>query len=630
MNKNNLEAIVYSAGGVVALVVILIAVNFITSSLNLRVDLTQGSVYTLSTGTKAILSKLEAPVTIRYYYSQGGSALPVELKTFAKRVEDLLGEYKRAGHGKIIIEKLDPEPDSDAEDSAALDNIQAQLTNAQEKFYLGLAASFLDQKAALPVLAPDREQLLEYDITRAIAQVASATKPVVGVMSALPVLGQPLNPMKKQQPTEPWVLATELQSEFTVKKVELDVDKIPDDIKVLLVIHPRNISEATEYALDQFVLRGGKMIAFLDSYAYFDQQPDLSNPFGTNHAGQSNFNFLLKQWGLDMPMNKVVADLTYASGTGANLQPALLNLPPDALNKDDVVTSQVGSLLIPYGSVFTGKPAAGLKEAVLIHTSKNSSLIDLIIATLNGEPSTRGYQPSGQEYPMAIRLTGKFETAFPHGKSKPYEPPSTAKAKVEPKAAEPQGEPQIKAAAHENSVVLVSDIDMLVDGAAVTVQDVFGQRMVVPKNGNLNFAQSLVEQVAGDFDLSSLRSRAAFTRPLTVIQRMEARAQQTYLGKIKALEDNLTQTQDKLVAMQKKRTGKQAALASPEQQAEIENFKKKAVETRRDLKELRKNLRADSEVLELGTKMINIGLIPLVVVLFGITLAMARRRRVSK
>ncbi len=627
MKKHYLEAIVYSAGGVAALIVILIAVNFITSALNVRVDLTQGSVYTLSTGAKAILSKLEAPVTIRYYYSQGGSALPVELKTFAKRVDDLLGEYRRAGHGKIIIKKLDPEPDSDAEDSAALDNIQAQLTNAQEKFYLGLAASFLDQKAALPVLAPDREQLLEYDITRAIAQVASA-KPVIGVMSALPVLGRPLNPMIKQQPTEPWVLATELQSEFTVKKVDLNVNRIPDDIKVLLVIHPRDISEATEYALDQFVLRGGKLIAFLDSYAYFDQQPDLQNPLGGNNAGQSTFNFLLKRWGLDMPMNKVVADLTYATGTGATLQPALLNLPLDALNKDDVVTSQVGSLLIPYGSVFTGKPAAGLRETVLIHTSKNSSLIDLIIATLTGQPSTRGYQPSDQEYPMAIRLTGKFETAFPQGKSKPYESPS--KAKAEPKAAEPQGEPQIKVAAHENSVVLVSDVDMLVDGAAVEVQDVFGQRMVVPKNGNLNFAQSLVEQVAGDFDLSSLRSRAAFTRPLTVVQRMEARAQQAYLGKIKALEDSLTQTQDKLVAMQKQRAGKLAAIASPEQQAEIENFKKKTVETRRDLKELRKNLRADSEALEFETKIVNIGLIPLLVVLFGITLAMTRRRRVSK
>ena len=215
--------------------------------------------------------------------------VPVGLKTFAKRVEDLLSEFERAGNGKVIIEKLNPEPDSDAEDSAVLDGIEGQLTNTQEKFYLGLAVSFLDQKAALPVLAPDREQLLEYDITRAITRVASLTKPVVGIMSGLPVMGRPLNPMTKQQPTEPWVLSNELQNMFTVKKVDLKAEKIPDDIKVLLVIHPRDISETTEYALDQFILRGGKMIAFLDSYAYFDQQPDLQNPFGGNNAGQSTF-----------------------------------------------------------------------------------------------------------------------------------------------------------------------------------------------------------------------------------------------------------------------------------------------------------------------------------------------------
>src|ERR1019366_7327230 len=231
MNKKHLESMLYSAGGVVAMLVILLAVNFIISALNVRADLTQGSVYTLSAGTKAILGKLEAPVKIRYYYSQGSNAVPVSLKTFAKRMEDLLGEYQRAGKGKVIIEKLNPEPDSDAEESATLDGIQPQYTDTQEQFYLGLAVSFLDQKAALPVLAPDREQLLEYDVTRAIARVASTTKPVIGIMSSLPVLGRSLNPMLKQQPTTPWVLATELQNVFTVKKVALDADKIPDDIK---------------------------------------------------------------------------------------------------------------------------------------------------------------------------------------------------------------------------------------------------------------------------------------------------------------------------------------------------------------------------------------------------------------
>lgn len=627
MNKKHLEAIFYSTGGVAALVVILIAVNFLLGTFNARVDLTQGSVYTLSQGTKSILGKLEAPVKIRLYYSQGSSTVPVGLKTFAKRVEDLLREFERAGSGKVIIEKLNPEPDSEAEDSAALDGIEGQLTNTQEKFYLGLSVNFLDQKAALPVLAPDREQLLEYDITRAITRVASTAKPVVGIMSALPVLGRPLNPMLKQQPTEPWVLATELQNIFTVKKVELNAEKIPDDIKVLLVIHPRDVSETTEYALDQFILRGGKMIAFLDSYAYFDQQPDMQNPLGGNAAGQSTFYRLLKHWGLAMEMGKVVGDLTYASGAGPRILPTLLSLSADALNKEDVVMSQLGTMLVPFASAFTGKPAEGLTQTVLAQSSPNAMLVDLIIATLSGEPSTRGFQPAGSPYPLAIRLTGKFKTAFPEGKPKPYEPPAKTKKEPDTKADEPKGEPQLKESAQENSVVLVSDVDLLTDGAAVEVQEVFGQRLIVPRNGNLNFAQSLVEQVSGDFDLTKLRSRAAFTRPLTVIQQMEARAQQSYLGKIKELEDNLQQTQEKLTALQKGRAGAQSTMMSPEQQAELDNFKKKAIETRRDLKELRKNLRVESEALQFWTKVVNIGMVPLLVTLLGLGLALARRRR---
>ncbi len=629
MNKKYLETMLYSAGGVAALFVILIAANFIVNAMNVRADLTQGSVYTLSAGTKAILAKLEAPVKIRYYYSQGSNAVPVGLKTFAKRVEDLLGEYQRAGKGKVIIEKLNPEPDSDAEESATLDGVQPQYTDTQEQFYLGLAVSFLDEKAALPVLAPDREQLLEYDVTRAISRVASTAKPVIGIMSALPVLGRSLNPMLKQQPTTPWVLATELQNVFTVKKVELNAEKFPDDIKVLLVIHPRDISETTEYALDQFILRGGKMIAFLDSYAYFDQQPDMQNPLGGNAAGQSTFYRLLKQWGLGMEMGKVVGDLTYASGAGPRILPTLLSLNADALNKDDVVMSQLGTMLVPFASTFTGKPAEGLTQTVLAQSSPNAMLVDLIIATLSGAPSNRGFQPAGSPFPLAIRLTGKFKTAFPEGKPKPYAPPAQAKKEPAAKADDAKVEPQLKESAQENSVVLVSDVDLLTDGAAVEVQEVFGQRLIVPRNGNLNFAQSLVEQVAGDFDLTKLRSRAAFTRPLTVIQQMEARAQQSYLGKIKELEDNLQQTQEKLTALQKGRAGAQSTLMSPEQQAEVENFKKKTIETRRDLKELRKNLRVESEALQFWTKVVNIGMVPLLVTLLGLGLALARRRRTA-
>ncbi len=625
MQKKGLETLLYSAGGVVLLAAILIAANFLVSAFNARVDLTQGSVYTLSPGTRAILAKLEAPVKMRFYYSQGSNAVPVGLKTFAKRVEDLLAEYKAASGGRVTIEKFNPEPDSDAEDSATLDAVEGQTTNTGEKFYLGLSVSFLDQKAAIPVLSPDRERLLEYDITRAIAAVAATKKPVVGVMSALPVLGQPLNPMTKQQPREPWVLGNELKRVFDVRKVDMEATRIDDDIKVLLVVHPRNITEATEYALDQFVLRGGKLIAFMDPYAYFDQQPDMMNPLGGSQAGQSMLYTLLKAWGLDMNVNKVIADMTYASGAGPRLLPTLLSLNNEALNQDDVVASQVGTLLIPFGGTFSGKPAEGLTQTVLAHTSRNSMPVDLIIATLSGEPSTRGFEPSGQEQPIALRLTGKFKTAFPDGKPKPFMPRDEKKAE-KPKAPATQ-EPHLTESAGENSVVLVADVDMLTDNAAVDVQDVFGQRLIVPRNGNLNLALSLVEQFTGDQNLISLRSRAAFTRPLTVIRDMEARAQQAYLGKIKALEDDLQKTQEKLAELQKTRAGGQSTILTPEQQAEIENFRKTAIETRKELKEVRKNLRVETDTLEAWTKVANIALVPLLVALAGLLIALGARRK---
>lgn len=624
MKSKRFELLLYSTGGVIVLLAVLVALNFLVGAVSLRADLTEGQVYTLSPGTRAILAKLEAPVKVRFYYTQG-AAVPVGLKTFAKRVEDLLGEYHAASRGRVVIEKFNPLPDSDAEDSAELDGVEGQLTNTGEKFYLGLAIAFLDRKAALPVLAPDRERLLEYDITRAIAQVTEAKKPVVGVMSALPVMGRPLNPMARQQPTEPWVLISELKRSFELKEIQIDAKKIPDDIKVLLVIHPRDLQEETEYAIDQFVLRGGKLIAFVDPYAYFDQQPDMQNPFGGSRAGQSTFYRLFKAWGLEMDMGKVIADMTFASGAGPRLLPTLLSLNTQALNMDDVVASQVGTLLIPFGGAFKGKPAEGLTETVLAHTSKNAMPVDLIIATLSGEPSTRGFEPTGQEMPLAIRLTGTFHTAFPDGRPKPYGARPDDKKKAD--EVKEKAEPQIKQSAEENSVVLVADVDLLTDNAAVDVQELFGQRVVIPRNGNLALGQGLVEQFAGDDALISLRSRAAFSRPLTVVREMEAQAQQQYLGKIKELEDSLNQTQEKLQSLQKGRGSAAATILTAEQQAELDNFRKKAVETRLELKELRKNLRLDTDRLELWSKAVNIALIPLLVALAGLILALARRRR---
>src|SRR2546426_696190 len=615
------ENLLYSGGGLTAAFVILILANLVLGAARGRIDLTQGKLFTLSEGTRAVLSKLESAVKIRLYFTQGDAGVPLPIKAYGRRGEDLLAEFRQAGRGQGLVEKLDPQPHSDAEDSATPEGIETQGTPAGEKFYLGASVSYLDQKLALPALTPDREPLLEYDLTRAIARATVTSKPVVGVMSALPVFGMPPSPMTGGQPMEPQVFVGELRRDYTVKRVGLDPEKIDDDIKVLLVIHPRGIGEQAQYALDQFVLRGGKLIAFLDPNAYFDQLGQMGGMGGGGTP--SSLDRLLKAWGLAFDSGKVVLDMRYLTGAGARTLPTLLSLNDNAFDPNDIATARLGSLLMPFAGAFTGKPAEGLNETVLMRSSAYSQLVDSFAATTQGEAAVRGFKPSGTEYALAIRLTGKFKTAFPEGRPTPEDRGDKKAPKVDAKA---EAAP-LKESAAENAVVLVGDSDFINDGAAVQIQEIFGHRILIPPNGNLAFAQALVDQFAGDPALIKLRSRASAARPFTVIRDMEARAQQAYLGKIKELEDNLGQTQEKLNALQKGRGQGAGAILSAEQQSELENFRRKAAGTRLALKEVRRELRSDSEALQFWTKVANIALMPLLVALAGIGLAVLRRRR---
>jgi ABC-type uncharacterized transport system involved in gliding motility auxiliary subunit len=627
--QRNTERWLYSIGGVVAVFIALVAVNYILGVTPVRVDLTEGKLYTLSDGTRQALGKLEAPVRVRFYFNQGADYVPVPIRAFAGRVEDLLNELRSASNGKLVIEKLNPQPDSDAEDSANLDGIEPQETPGGEKFYLGLTVSFADQKLTLPVLAPNRERLLEYDLVKTIGRATKTTRPVVGVMTALPLFGMPPNPMMGGAPAEPQIIINELRRDFDVKRVGMDVERIDDEIKTLLVVHPRGISDQAQFALDQFVLRGGKLIVFLDPYAYFDQMP---GPFAGMGGSSSNLDKLLKAWGYEFEAAKVVLDMKYMAGAGPRAVPTVIQLDADAMSRDDVTTSHLGTALLAFAGVFTGKPAEGLSAEVLMHTSPIVKLVDSGNAMARGEEAVRGFKPDGKEYPLALKLSGKFKTAFPEGKPAAKDAPGgaskvpDAKAKDQPAAADPG--PVLKESQAETTVVLVGDTDLLNDGAAVQISEVFGQRVAIPINGNLAFGQGLVEQLAGDADLVSLRSRATAQRPFTVVKQMEAEAAQAYLGKIQSLEDSLQDTRKKLESLQRTKapTGG-AAILTAEQQAEIDSFRKRAAETRRELKDVRRELRSETEALEFWTKVINIGAMPLVVALAGLAIAFVRRRR---
>ena len=604
------EHLIYSAIGLIALFLLLVAVNFLVSRAPLRADLTDGDLYTLSPGTRKILANLQAPVKVKLYLSQGES-VPVQLRSFAQRVEDLVREFKGVAGSNLVVERYNPKPDSEEEDAAQLDGIEPQQLFTGEQFYLGVAVTQLDRKQSIPTISPQRERLLEYDLVRAIARVASAERPRLGLMAGLPVLGERFNPFTRQS-SDPWVLANELKREFEVKEVPLTAKEIDKDLNVLLVIHPRDVQPATEYALDQFVMRGGKLIAFVDPYAYFDQMPTM--PGMPQMPSSSTLPMLFKAWGVNMEPGKVVSDVVFGSGGGARYTPTVLSLNRTAFSRDDVVTSQIETLLYAFGGAFELKLPENLKATELVRSSPNSMLVDSMNATKSGDEATRSFKPSGNSMPLALRLTGRFKTAFADGLKENEKPVA--------------GTPALRESP-ENSVIVVADVDLLADGAAVDVQEVFGRRIVVPSNGNLAFALGMVEQFAAGDELISLRSRAAAFRPLTVVRELEAEAQKEYFGRIQALEEEKQKTQARLQELQKAQGGAGAGksqILSAEQQEELERFKKTYIETNLALKELRKNLRQDAEALVFWTKVANIALMPLLVALVGLMVALIRRK----
>ncbi|HZV33577.1 MAG TPA: Gldg family protein [Verrucomicrobiae bacterium] len=639
MKKNSFETILYSTAGVVILLVIIIAFNALTGTVKQRIDLTQEKAYTLSAGTKAILAKLDTPVKIRFYYSSSdASGDTVMLRNYAQHVSDLLDEYKQAAHGKIILEQYDPEPDSDAEDSARLDGVEGQMLRSGEKFYMGLSVSMLDSKQAIPFLDPGRERLLEYDLSRAISRVVTPDKPVVGVMSPLPVFGHPSNPMLARmgqggQGQNPWVFITELKGDYNVKQIEMNASKIDDDVKVLVVIHPKDISDTAQYAIDQFIMRGGKLIAFLDATSLVDSHNE--NPMmGSMPGGGSSLDKLLKAWGIQFENTKVVADMNYkVKLMGRDNQPTeaptFLDITKDGLNKDDVATSEINDVFYPFGGVFTGTPVSGLKETVLIKSSKDSQLVDGMMASFSGDNIMKQFKPSGTEYALAVRLSGKFKTAFPEGKPKDT---SDKDAKDSAKDSSKSTGETLKESKGDTAVVLVGDADMLYDEFAVRQQPGFLGigGMLIPINGDLELAQNLVDQLGGDNNLISIRSRADMNRPFTRIKAMEAKAQESEQSKIEAFQQSLQDTQQKLNELQaKKGDGQQRFILSPEQQAELEKLKKKQAEVKAQLRQEQKRLTHDIYALENTLKWTNIIAMPAVVALSGIGLAMVKRKRTS-
>jgi len=621
MKQTKIQTLLFSTAGVGLAFVAITGLNLLFSPVRARLDLTADGLHTLSEGSRKILAKIDSNVEVRLYVSRGENRMPSALKNYSQTVEDLLQEFRAASGGKITIKRLDPEPDSDAEDTAKLDGIEPVSLGQMggDPIYFGMAVSLAPETKAIPFLSPQREKLLEYDIARVISQVIATNKPVLGVMSPLPVLGGPaMNPMMMQmgrqpQQQQPWITFSELKRDFTVESVPMDSDSIPEKIQVLMVVHPKDISEKAQYAIDQFILRGGKLIAFLDTQCITDNRNP--NPMGMNLGGGSSLPKLLEKWGIGLDTSKVVADRTFSRGLQGRdgrpqPVPAFLFLNADGVNRDDAVTGQSDNLWLPFAGGFTGKPADGLRADILLKSSEDSQLVDGMTSQFNGSKILDDFAPSRTNYPLALRLSGKFKTAFPDGK------PGATNAS------------SLKEAKSDTVVYLFGDVDFLNDAYSVEVNPMLG--MAMPRNGNLALVQNLVEQASGDVNLVGARGRASVSRPFTVVQKMEAEARARYQGKIEGLNRKVEQLQSKLNDVQIKQEGNTSKIIlTKDQQDAIANFKKQQVEARKDLRKERRNLDVDVKNLENRVKWLNIAAMPLLVSAAGIALAIARKNRTN-
>lgn len=638
MQKNNktLQACLSSTAGIIVVAAILIIVGMIFKNTNLRIDCTEDKLYTLSDTTKETLKKIDKKITLRFYYSKNVAQMPISLKNYAKRIDDILREYEIYGNGSIRVEKLNPKPDTDAEDSANLDGVVGQGSGAlglEDNIYLGIAIRCGDRLETLPFLSPERESLLEYDLTRAILNVSRPTaRHKLGIMSSMKIFGGIDNPqmmMMGQGGMKPaWLIVNELKKEYDVTELPMTTEEIPSDIDIVIAVHPKDASDNTMFALDQFVLRGGRLIAFLDPICVADMQNQPQQMQYMPPNASSTLGKLLTAWGIDFSVDNVVVDRTCATtiqqsaNSRPEAMPTVLSLDEKNLTDQDPSTTQISTLLMLNAGAFTGTPAEGLTKTILISSSDDSQMLEKYMTQRNGSDILKDFHSDEKTKELAIRLTGTFKTAFPDGK-----PAKADEKKDETKPETQQNDNSLKASSTPGAVVLISDADMVYDAFCVRQNSIFGQTFYQPINNNLAFVQNLVETLSGDVSLYQIRSRGVKTRPFTKVKELERLAADKFQSEINKFESEVQNFRQELYSMQSKRNPGDKELLSKQQKEAVAKIKKKEAEASKNLKKVRKDMRKDIESLESNIMFVNIGLMPLLVILGGISLAFVKRMR---
>jgi ABC-type uncharacterized transport system involved in gliding motility auxiliary subunit len=636
-------------GGVVLAIFLFALVNAAVSTLsNYRVDLTEDQLFTLSDGTKKIISDIKEPITLGYYFS---SRLGKEIPThgnYAARVGDMLNEFESAAGDKIRIERFDPVAFSEVEDDAVKDGLQgAPIDQSGDKVYFGIVGKLGEAKETIPFLQPNRERFLEYDLARLIFALQRPKKPVVGVITSRLVFGDPRAQLRGQE-GKTWILINQIRPLFELRQITSDFTSIDDDIDILLLIHPPAFQNSSYYAIDQFVLRGGRLLAFLDPY----NESAALGADGFPSPPSSNLNPLLGAWGIEMEDDKLVGDIGVArlvnAGRGDDEVVAVpfvtwLELTAANASRDDAVTSNIRVVNMASSGALRTKEGAQTTITPLLFTTNQTQIIES--EAVKGQiPDIMGllekFKPSGETYTLAARISGDAVSAFPDGAPKPPSETEEDKAAAASETAatvetpKPEAKPHISNSSEPINVIVFGDSDMLEDRFWATEQEFFGERIVFPHANNGDLVVNALDNLSGSNDLVGLRSRGTSYRPFSLIADLQTAAEQRFRAEEQRLQKKVAETQEKLQALA---TGKQPEAAatevilSEEQQAEIDKFRLELVETRGELREVQLALREDIETLQGALRFANIAMIPILVTLFAAGLggvrAWRRRRR---
>lgn len=619
---------------VVLLFVGLVLVNYLASSLPVRIDATADDIYTLSPGTKALLGKLEEPVEMEFYFTKSLENLPIAYKNFATRVQEMLRQYVRASGGRVQLTVLDPKPDTPEEERATAAGLSPQMLPTGERVYFGLVATQADQQKTIAAFTPQREQFLEYDLSQLIHTVQQVEKKKLGLLTSLPLRGSPPNPMMmmRQPQAEPQFVMSEWERTFEIVTVEGAAAALPSDLDALAIIHPQGVSPALHYAIDQFILSGKPVFIAVDPASqHFKRQGGQMAMFGGPQPNvSSDLPDLFRAYGISYNPQMIVGDLEnaaqVATGDGQVVRyPIWLWLTQDNVDPRALPTGQLEKLWFIEAGSLSIAAADGLTVTPLVETSSQSGeLAAAAIGFAQPEEVTRQVKPTGKRT-LAVLLQGRLKSAFPQGA--PKDPPA-ADQKDAPDAA---ASATTAAAGHlaeskeTSTVIIVADSDFLLDDYSVRRIRIPGLNAAEPLNDNLSFGSNALEFLAGSEDLITIRGKGSSDRPFTVVKAMEVRASQRYQERLAELDANLAEVQRQLTELQGRKTEGNRLVASPEVTKAIEDFRQKQVQISAERRQIRKALR--EEIESLGNVLLAANLLASPLLLVGFGFWYSRRRK---